>query len=164
MTRPIVALLLFTAFFLGAAPVQAQDVTAPATSTAQCALFFADAAQATTEQCSSCHSPGRHSHPVDLDYASLAYRAPSDLRPIEEVQRRGVRLVDGKLACVTCHDASSKFQARIALPGEALVRPRVELDDPRTFEEPVAPRPAGELPEGAAVSATPLCKSCHRFD
>lgn len=33
-----------------------------------------------------------------------------------------------------------------------------------TFEETILPKPAATMPECSAVSATPLCKSCHAFD
>ena len=128
-----------------------------------CSLFGPDAARTPTDECMRCH--GLHqTHPVDFEYAPAAARRPEALRPAEEAVRRGVFLPEGQVKCVTCHDAQSPWKYRIALPPGAAAHPAVDLSSPRTYETPrkiieAQPPP----PRGAAVTPTPLCRSCHTY-
>ena len=131
-----------------------------------CALFGADASRLDSRSCSGCHRMVDHGHPVESDYEQARFRSPSgrDLRPVQEVAKRGVRLVGGKVTCVTCHDAASRFGSHLAIPQNALVRPAANLADPATFENPAPPRPVALVRSGTQVSPKPLCLSCHAID
>lgn len=156
--------------------------TAPASAAASgsCILVQGSGNGATIRDCTACHVglEGRHSHPVDVDHESARFRAmrgsgPS-LRPAAEVVKRGVFLADGKVTCLTCHDGSSPWKAKLALPPDALLREPVKPGSPQTYD-PEQMRPStmkgltatsGKqlLPAGTEVSPTPLCKACHSFD
>lgn len=141
-----------------------------------CALtssYSSDAAD--TRECLRCHGgagggPVHGNHPVDLDYGVAAARAGGfgGLRSPGEVLKRGVFLPEGRLHCVTCHDARSPWKARIALPPGAMAFRAVDPRDPSTYEggaswrtrTPSQPAP----PEGSAVSPAPLCIACHALD
>ena len=107
----------------------------------------------------SCHEFTR-THPVQVDYAAAAARAPDLYRPLDEAIRRGVFLPDGQIKCLTCHDPGSRWKYKIALPPGAAA-PAVDPRKPQTYERP--PALAAPLPPGSAVSPTPLCQSCHTF-
>ena len=129
-------------------------------SVADCKLFQGAAERVAAQDCMSCH--GMHTtHPVEIDYEAARFKPQSALRAADEVVRRGVFLPDGKVQCVTCHDARSRWAYHLALPPDALVRPAVNTRDPSTYERPVALSHPRALPAGTSVSPTPLCKVCH---
>jgi hypothetical protein len=75
------------------------------------------------------------------------------------VRRRGVRIPDGEVRCTTCHDASSPWKYRVALPRGAPAVRAVNLRDPSTYgNPPLAAQPGDE------VGAKPLCLACHALD
>jgi hypothetical protein len=135
---------------------------------------------ATSSECVLCHVGGRGpqlhtSHPIDVDHELVRTgnrAASSTLRPAAEVVRRGVFLPDGKVTCLTCHDARSPWRYRLALPPDGLVRDPVVPGNPRTYDpelrarqQPLTVAAAMKvLPVGTEVSPTPLCKACHSFD
>lgn len=127
-----------------------------------CALLAPDAPQATTRTCTACHGLSR-THPIDVDYALAAARAPERYRPVEEVVRAGGLLPEGQIRCVTCHDGASPWRYRLALPAGAIAAPSVAAmrADPASFPElrvrPLSPPP----PPGSDVTPTPLCRLCH---
>jgi hypothetical protein len=158
----------------------APSATASVVAQAGCTLVPGAGNSATTRDCTSCHAglEGRHSHPVDVDQdmaraRSLGGSGPS-LRPAAEVVKRGVFLADGKVSCLTCHDGSSTWKYKIALPPDARLREPVKPGNPSTYD-PAVMKPSAMtgltavtgkqlLPAGTEVSPTPLCKVCHSFD
>jgi hypothetical protein len=161
-------------------PAATSAAPASAAASGPCILVQGSGNGATTRDCTACHVglEGRHSHPVDVDHESARFRSmrgsgPS-LRPAAEVVKRGVFLADGKVTCLTCHDGSSPWKAKLALPPDALLREPVKPGIPQTYD-PAQMRPStmkgltatsGKqlLPAGTEVSPTPLCKACHSFD
>lgn len=156
------------------APEAAVEVAPPATASAldsRCGLLRPGAERADASECLACHDVGRGapamqlSHPVGLDYAAAQRVNPSGLRLAEEVVRRGVLLPDGKVQCVTCHDAASPWASHVALPPGAIATPAVNPRVPATYlraknwrmASPADPPP----PAGAAVTPSPLCATCH---
>ena len=133
---------------------------APGRSVADCKLFQGAPERVPAQECMSCHAM-HTTHPVEIDYEAARFKPQSALRAGSEVVRRGVFLPDGKVQCVTCHDARSRWAYHLALPPDALVRPSVNTRDPSTYEGPVALSRPHALPAGTAVSPTPLCKVCH---
>jgi hypothetical protein len=137
-----------------------------------CGLVVTAVEDARTEGCLVCHSgkgaPSASDHPVDFDYASVARgrtRGMSALRPVEEVVARGVFLPDGKLSCLTCHDARSPYRYFIALPPGARPAPAVNPRDPRTYASASAAHATVSAPGAKrAVTPKPLCLACHAFD
>ena len=87
-----------------------------------------------------------------------------DLRPVAELQRRGVRLVNGKVTCLTCHDARSPAANRIALPPEAVVTAAVDMRRHGSLAQPAVAQRLADVQEGTAVSPKALCTACHAFD
>jgi hypothetical protein len=129
-------------------------------SVANCKLFQVAPERVPAQECMSCH--GMHTtHPVEIDYEAARYQGRSDLRSGAEVVRRGVLLPDGKVACVTCHDSSSRWAYHLAIPPGAPVRPAVNPHDASTYERPVPLSQPQALPVGTSVSPTPLCRACH---
>jgi hypothetical protein len=130
-----------------------------------CALTGPDSASIPSPTCARCHP--RHGHPVDLSYASSYARASWSLRTAAEVVRRGVRLPEGRLECVTCHDGRSPWKHRIALPRGAPALPAVVPGRADTYPRGnwrLARAGAGpQLPPGSAVSPAPLCAACHTY-
>jgi hypothetical protein len=161
-------------------PAATSAAPASAAASGPCSLIQGSGNGATTRDCTACHVglEGRHSHPVDVDHESARFRSmrgsgPS-LRPAAEVVKRGVFLADGKVTCLTCHDGSSPWKAKLALPPDALLREPVKPGSPQTYD-PEQMRPSTMkgltatsgrqlLPAGTEVSPTPLCKACHSFD
>lgn len=141
-------------------PAATGDVSAP-----RCALASPAAAPAQGETCLGCHP--RHGHPVDLPYAASRARAPGSLRVEAEVVRRGVLLPEGRVACVTCHDAASPWKHRIALPpgapAVAAVVPGRAETYPRASWRLARANAGPRLPPGSAVSPAPLCAACHTY-
>jgi hypothetical protein len=129
---------------------------------AGCSLFESGYATVPTEKCLQCHGLSR-THPVDLDYAATIQKNPAFMyRPLAEVIKRGVFLPNGQIACVTCHDANSPWQDRIALPPGTQARPAVDPRNRDTYASPQA-QPAATLPAHSAVTPTPLCQACHTY-
>ena len=128
-----------------------------------CALLLAGSDTLPTTDCVNCHrsAMGSHSHPVDTDYAYASSRPRSGLRPMADVVKRGLLLVDGKISCTTCHDSRSPWKYRLALPPGAVVRPSVVAGDATTYDSPAAIAPPQP---GADVGRKPLCLACHAFD
>jgi hypothetical protein len=124
----------------------------------RCLLFGASPEHASTAECQTCHRTAGKVHPVDVVYAQAASAASSGLRPAAEVVKRGVFLPDGKITCLTCHDAHSPWKDHITLPPGAAARQGVVPGQPDTYEEPATGRPAVR---GGAVALKPLCTACH---
>lgn len=163
------AALVLAALALLAGPVTAQGSVGrddDSAETGGCALVRGGATGQDARACAGCHQMADHGHPVEADYAQARYRQGSsqDLRPLEEITKRGVRLVAGRVTCVTCHDASSRFGSHLAIPPGALVRPAANLTQPATYERPEPLQPARLVRQGTQVSPKPLCLSCHAFD
>jgi hypothetical protein len=128
-----------------------------------CALLRPGAEASPATGCLHCHhsaaGAAHAAHPVDVDYAQAARRAPFAFRTPEQVVARGILLPEGMLRCATCHDARSPWKHKLALPPGSPVRAAVDLRDPRTLQAPAAP-----LPPGSDVGRKPLCLGCHAFD
>jgi hypothetical protein len=126
-------------------------------------------AQETSRDCLACHEQARpvvqahRSHRVDADYAQAAARSNGSLRTPEEVLRRGIALPEGKVGCRSCHSFESPWKDHLALPSGAAARPAVDPRDPRTYEDDSRTGEAVRPQPGAAVSAKPLCETCHAF-
>ena len=139
-----------------------------------CALAAPTAPQDTTsDACLACHGnsgPGplfTHTHPVNVDYGPAQARSRGTLRKVDAVTAKGVALPQGKLQCVTCHDAKSPWAKWIALPAGAVARPAADrragkLEDAPNWRIPPAV-PSAPLAKGAEVSSAPLCTACHTF-
>jgi hypothetical protein len=151
----------------GVPGVPSTGATSATATATDCALTASLGAVVPTATCLTCHSEHANaSHPVDLDYASVAYRSNDRLRPLAEVVRRGLFLPDGRLECVTCHDGRSPWAAKIALPPGAPALAAVNPSRRDTYEGRVNWRTATAssvpaLPRGSAVTPTPLCAACH---
>jgi hypothetical protein len=139
-----------------------------------CALAAATAPQDTSsDACLACHGsagPGplfTHTHPVNVDYGPAQARSRGTLRKADAVAAKGVAVPQGKVQCVTCHDAKSPWAKWIALPAGAAARPAADrrggnADDAPSWRIPSAV-PAPALAQGAEVSSAPLCAACHTF-
>jgi hypothetical protein len=122
-----------------------------------CLLFHPGSDAVPTATCLSCHTlEGAGNHVVGIAYAPAA---AADLRPAQEVVRRGVHLPGGQISCATCHDSNSPWKHHIALPPGTRAIKAVDLRDPATYEGPPVPAQPGD-----AVSVKPLCLSCHALD
>jgi predicted CXXCH cytochrome family protein len=55
------------------------------------------------------------SHPVEVDYAAARARAPERYVP-KGLLPADVPLVDGKVACTSCHDAAASARGRVVEP------------------------------------------------
>lgn len=137
---------------------------APALAGGTCLLGAGATASAT---CASCHG-GDHAraHPVDVDYAVAALRRQGRLRAAAEVVARGVFLPEGRLQCVSCHDAASPWAAKLALPPGAAAAAPVRRSDAASGEARPSWRnaAAATVAPGDAVSPAPLCAACHAVD
>jgi hypothetical protein len=134
--------------------------TAQGRAVTSCKLFQVAPERVPAQECMGCH--GMHTtHPVEIDYEAARYKGRTDLRRADEVVRRGVFLPDGKVQCVTCHEASSRWAYHLAIPPGALVRPAVNTHDRSTYERRPTPSRPEALPIGTSVSPTPLCTVCH---
>jgi hypothetical protein len=86
-----------------------------------CELGRVDRATTPSTRCLACHGgssarpidPGL-SHPLGMDYASIALRQPDRFVAPAQLPRE-VPLVDGKIACTSCHDATSPHPKRVAI-------------------------------------------------
>lgn len=128
-----------------------------------CGLLVAGSETATSQSCLTCHPRlSLGGHPYDVDYPRFGGGIGARvLRPLDEVTRRGIVLVDRQVRCVTCHDRSSPWRYRIKLPPGAKPMPAVDLRRRVTYENPEslpAPRP------GDDVGKKPLCIACHALD
>ncbi len=128
----------------------------------ECLLDHPGADAATAQACVECH--GDNGHPVETAYAAAAARKRGKLRDEQEVVRRGVLLVDGRIQCVTCHDGRSPFAAKIALPAGS---PEMQRDadawgfQPRTDGFDAGAPGAFRRMRGSPVDPTALCNACH---
>lgn len=153
------------ALIVVAVALAASASPARAADEASCHLLRSDSNGLPSADCLACHRGHSLGHPVDLDYGSAGGSRYSRLRPAGEVVRRGVLLPDGQVRCVTCHDGTSPWKHRLALPPGARVAPAVNPRDPSTYDPALArPFPARPLAPGAEVSQKPLCLACHALD
>jgi hypothetical protein len=116
--NPTVPALLLAALLLPAG-VLAGGPLDDAPSEPGCGLLAAGGGSVDSKSCLGCHAESAHGiHPIEVDYAAAEARRfrRSGFRPMAEVVARGVRLVDGKVTCVTCHSGTSRLVARLALP------------------------------------------------
>ena len=134
----------------------------------QCGLAASGAGRSKASDCTACHRAIEHAtHPVEMNYEASRRAGGArarDLRPTSELLKRGIRLVDGKVSCVTCHVASSQLAYNLALPPGSMARPAVNPRDRSSYTVPVAATRVDLLAPGAVVSPTSLCKACHAFD
>jgi hypothetical protein len=80
-----------------------------------CELPRADRTRTPSSRCLACHDgsavrPLGPSHSVEVDYARAFARSPDLFVPAAMLGAEGVTLVDGKVACVSCHTAASRHQ------------------------------------------------------
>ena len=112
-----------------------------------CGLSAPDSDHATTASCEACHPQGR-THPVDVEYRDAAAKNRR-LADADAVLRAGVRLPQGQIRCVTCHDRASPWRYQIALPPGATPEPSVAVMRASPGEYPDLRRRAGaRLPPG----------------
>jgi predicted CXXCH cytochrome family protein len=96
----------------------------------RCELPFVARDQADPTSCAGCHSNGGRElpryfemsprgfgHPVGIDYAAVQRRTPADFLPPEQLPA-AVPLVGGRVACTSCHDASSALPHHTVLGAE----------------------------------------------
>lgn len=163
---PVVSTSSATRAFQLVQPGTEPQLEEAATAPTGCLLWMPEGQKAEAKTCLTCHDGSgakahlRSSHPVDLDYAQAQGLNPA-LRPLAEVQKRGVVVPDGQLRCVTCHSATSPWAMKVALPPGAQARPAVNPFRPETYDV-AAPKTAPVA--GSEVSAKPLCLACHGFD
>jgi predicted CXXCH cytochrome family protein len=93
-----------------------------------CELGRVERRRATSRECMSCHdgsagtaiggfqmrADGRGpSHPVEVDYASVAAAHPDQYQPAASLPA-SVPLVRGRIECTTCHDPGSRDPKHVA--------------------------------------------------
>jgi hypothetical protein len=88
---------------------------------AGCELARADRLRTPSSRCIACHDgAGAHSlgpsHPVDVDYARASARAPGRYEAPARLLPQDITLVDGKVACVSCHSAASRHRKHAVDP------------------------------------------------
>ncbi len=114
-----------------------------------------------SRECLVCHGHVAHDgHPYDVAYPRLG-SAGASLRPLAEVQRRGVVLPEGRVTCLTCHAPNSPWKHKLRLPPGATPKHAVDFTRRVTYENArslPSPRP------GDAVGTKPLCLGCHALD
>ena len=145
-------------WFVASGTAVAIALCAAAQEPATCGLFASGAASARSSACLSCHlsHAGEGNHATDIPYPG---GSQPDLRPVQEVLRRGLRMPEGEVRCATCHDAASPWKYRVVLPRGAPALRAVNLRDRATYERPPLPAQAGD-----EVGAKPLCLACHAMD
>ncbi len=156
-----------------AAPPALELAAQSPAAVAGCKLFQPGAKEMPAAECTGCHSTGHggsamaESHPVGVEYGVAQARSPNGLRPGGDVAKRGVALPNGKVECVTCHDAASPWASRIALPPGAVVIGRSDPRDPAAAGRPTPnwrvakPSTTPPPPPGSVVVSAPLCAACH---
>jgi hypothetical protein len=150
-----------------ATPADATTDAASNSIASRCGLLRTSADRSSASDCTSCHAAAEHAtHPVEMNYeqARLGGSMMRDLRPASELRARGIRLVDGKVSCVTCHDAGSRVANHLALPPGSTVQGAINLRNPATYTLPARTMKVEQVEVGAAVSPTALCKACHALD
>ncbi len=123
--RPVVAALgaVSAAMLVAAAHPTAQAQRAATVGDGVCTLGVADRAHTPSSRCLACHdgSAARSlgaSHPVEVSYLAAATSAgPTAMPPAPPAE---LPLVEGRVACTTCHDGRAPLPARTALAGDAL--------------------------------------------
>ena len=76
----------------------------------------------TSKDCGQCHDGAlahdafdpRSNHPIGIDYRSRLAQSFGRLNPIESV----LRLEDGKVGCVTCHNLDSDLPGKLAISND----------------------------------------------
>ena len=144
-------------------------LSAPGARAADAACLLPDTSTPAAA-CLRCHS-FEHGQPHDTDYEYTTRVSRSALRPVAEVIRRGLFLPEGRVVCLTCHDANSRWGSRLVIPPGSRVVGRVDTRDPSTFESLPPPdrrmtveQAASVLPTDTNLSPKPLCLACHAFD
>ncbi len=123
--RPVVAALgtMSAALLVAAAHPTAQAERAVTSGDGVCTLAIADRAHTPSSRCLACHdgSAARSlgaSHPVEVSYVAAATTAGATALPSAPPPE--LPLVEGRVACTTCHDGRAPLPARTALPGDGL--------------------------------------------
>lgn len=66
-----------------------------------------------TKSCFACHTDMTdHSHPVMIEYPPVGKE--KGYATAADVERAGIKLVDGKVTCITCHDLTNIDPAHLA--------------------------------------------------
>jgi predicted CXXCH cytochrome family protein len=68
--------------------------------------------------CLECHGDMAHGHPTEIRYSDAVLENRELARP--ETLPPQLPLVDGKVACTTCHDGASTEKKYLALPQRQL--------------------------------------------
>ncbi len=111
-----------------ATPREGQLTAAGRASMGPCELDGASRARTPSIRCMACHdgsagatvsfqmsADGRGmSHPVEVDYGAAVARDPAHYHPQATLPRE-VPLVNGKVACTSCHDGASPDPTRVAM-------------------------------------------------
>lgn len=163
-SRPVrlVAAALFACVW-GLAPVAAAPVN-PALGDGVCGLVLPEFDAMASRECIVCHQRIAHGlgHAYEVHYPRLGTQIGMVLRPLAEVQRRGVPVPDGRLACVTCHDRFSPWKFKLRVPPGATPTHAVDVARAETYEAGLRPRPP--VRPGDDVGRKPLCLACHALD
>ena len=96
-----------------------------------CTLALVNRRTASTGACATCHAeiaaaavsrgPGGHprGHPVEVEYAQIAAEHPDQFAPAGSLPPE-VPLVEGKIACTTCHAAGAHDHKQLVAPSRVL--------------------------------------------
>jgi hypothetical protein len=131
-----------------------------------CSLKQPGSQTAPSTACAGCHgkSDAGINHPVDVDYEASERKSRNQLRPPAEVVRRGLLLPEGRIQCVTCHDANSPWKYHLVVPPGAPVTPASNPADRSSYERQTTAGVPAILAPGSDVGRKPLCVSCHSLD
>lgn len=145
------------------APVSEVRATEARGDDGGCALTRPRSETPVSRDCAACHAALAHGgHVTDVRYPKWgATSGAASLRPLDEVQRRGLDLPNQEIHCVTCHDGASPWKYHLKLPRGATPTHAVDRLRPVTYENPRAlpqPRP------GDDIGRKPLCLACHMLD